>query len=249
MATPYPSAPPPCGEAGVPPQYPPSNNEVLFPIDSRPTFGATTPQPVQSFPPQQARQISQPQQQFNYQQPQPQPGYPAAPAAYPNAYPPTQRGSSGYAPPAPQPYGTFPPAPQGYRGPTGYPQPGPYGQTQGYPTPGLYSSSSGNTDMAMAAGMGALAGLAGSYLADSTPTMGEMAVGAGVGGAMGLAGSALTSNSAMGALGLAGHDMGALRNQRRARQMARYGIPIAAMGAGYLTNKAFDRGYDGYDSE
>merc|ERR1719474_306015 len=216
MATPYPSAPP-CGEAGVPPQYPPSNNEVLFPIDSRPTFGATTPQPVQSFPPQQARQISQPQQQFNYQQPQPQPGYPAAPAAYPNAYPPTQPGS--------------------------------YGQTQGYPTPGLYSSTSGNTDMAMAAGMGALAGLAGSYFADSTPTMGEMAVGAGVGGAMGLAGSALTSNSAMGALGLAGHDMGALRNQRRARQMARYGIPIAAMGAGYLTNKAFDRGYDGYDSE
>lgn len=98
--------------------------------------------------------------------------------------------------------------------------------------------------MAAAAGMGALAGLAGAYFADSTPTMGEMAIGAGVGGAIGLAGSAATSGGAMSALGLAGHDMG----DRNARRAARYGIPIAAMGAGFLTNKAFDRG-SGYNSE
>jgi len=102
--------------------------------------------------------------------------------------------------------------------------------------------------MAMAAGLGALAGLAGTYLADKTPTMGEMAVGAGVGGAVGLAGSAATSNSAMSALGLAGHDMGDMKARRNARTAARYGIPVAALGAGYLTNKAFDRG-SGYDSD
>jgi len=104
--------------------------------------------------------------------------------------------------------------------------------------------------MAMAAGLGALAGVAGAYFADSTPTMGEMAIGAGVGGAVGLAGAAATSDGAMSALGLAGHDMGDMKMRRNARRAARYGIPIAAMGAGFLSNKAFDsnRG-SGYDSE
>ena len=113
---------------------------------------------------------------------------------------------------------------------------------------GVYRGHTGHTDMAMAAGMGALTGLAGAYLADKTPTMQEMAVGAGVGGAVGLAGYAATSDGAMSALGLAGHDMGDMQARKRARQAARYGIPIAALGAGYFTNKAFDRG-GGYESE
>jgi len=254
-----PSAPPgpypPPGQAGIP--YPPSNDQALYPTDNRPGFGATYPAPPaptgQGFP-QQTR--GAPQQNMGYQ---PQPGYTPAVGGYPGytspqgypqpqgvAYPQHQVGVYNQPQGFPQQRGTAYTQPQG----VGFPQHrgGGYTQPQGYQQPGLYTGSSGNTDMAMAAGMGALAGLAGSYLADKTPTMGEMAIGAGVGGAIGLAGSAATSGGAMSALGLAGHDMGDMQNRRRARQAARYGIPIAAMGAGFLTNKAFDRG-SGYDSE
>merc|ERR1712106_891832 len=211
---------------GFPPQpnfFPPQGRGFPSqPSDFPPQGRGFPPAPVPGFPQQTA--VTAPHQMMGYQQHQG--GFPY--------HPPT-----GY----PQPQNRNVHMPQ-YRG---GPQGGGYPQPQGYPHPGLYSSSSGNTDLAMSAGMGALAGLAGSYFADSTPTMGEMAIGAGVGGAVGLAGSAATSDGAMSALGLAGHDMGDVKARKRARMAARYGIPIAAMGAGYLTNKAFDR-RSGYHS-
>jgi len=234
--------------------YPTNSDQGIYPTDTRPVYGMGAPQLIQpysnnvgSLPPQQpglTRQVPNlPPQGFPGQQR----GYPPQGPGFPPqqqqmmgyqpqpGYPPQNRGFPGYPQPAP-----------GYQqhAPGYPPQAGGYPQPQGYHQPGLYTGSQGNTDMAAAAGMGALAGLAGAYFADSTPTMGEMAIGAGVGGAIGLAGSAATSGGAMSALGLAGHDMG----DRNARRAARYGIPIAAMGAGFLTNKAFDRG-SGYNSE
>jgi len=211
-----PSAPP--HYPGVP--YPNNNEQSLYPLDNRPGFGSTQPYP--QYPP---NNTLPPQQTFP---PQPQP--PAFPQQrglpQPGVFPPQGQGY----PPAPVFHGTRG-APQqmiGYpqQGGNPYPPPPPgYSQARGYPgnegymcmDSGVYRGQTGHTDMAMAAGMGALTGLAGAYLADKTPTMQEMAVGAGVGGAVGLAGYAATSDGAMSALGLAGHDMGDMQARKRAK--------------------------------
>jgi len=174
------------------------------------------------------------------------------------------------APPQGYPSQGYPPQgypPQGYP-PQGYPQQVyPQGNMQ-YGQPQEHGTD--YKELAMSAGLGSLAGVAGTVLSDGRQaTMGELALGAGIGGAIGLGGGVM-KNSLKRRNSFSGqHQPGALEGMFGAvgvtdtdtmRKYTTYGTPLVALGAGFLANKATNRtewggghGYrrrtDGYDSE